>query len=355
MELAYKPDFEEARKHWDAYWEKEIIDRPCIQVVTPKDGCKEAPMPRRRTNSWEPDFHNHVDRIDAYCQSHVWLGDGIPHFRANWGPDQFAGFMGADLVLGSAPEGDPTSWAEPYVKDWKSLLPFKLDPENRWWKGALEHTAILREHAKGKYLVANMDLHSHADALTAMRGMQDFIFDMVDVPEIVEEAMRSSQALYQPVYDGIRKAGGGEEMGTIAYFYSRKRYSTVQCDLIHNIGPDMFRQFILPAIEEEIAFLDHSVWHLDGEGSLNHLDDLLALPNLNVIQWVPGAGNKHQGEWPDLYKRIQAAGKGLHLNLYPDQVKSLHKELKPEGVFYMAECDSEKEGRDLIKWLENNT
>ena len=53
MNLKYKPDFEEARKYWDAFWNKEIIDRPCIVTTSPKDGGSQAPHPLYRAGSAE--------------------------------------------------------------------------------------------------------------------------------------------------------------------------------------------------------------------------------------------------------------------------------------------------------------
>ena len=39
MDLLYKPDFDRVKKYWKAYWEKEIIDRPCVYITAPKDNC----------------------------------------------------------------------------------------------------------------------------------------------------------------------------------------------------------------------------------------------------------------------------------------------------------------------------
>jgi succinate dehydrogenase flavin-adding protein (antitoxin of CptAB toxin-antitoxin module) len=61
---------------------------------------------------------------------------------------------------------------------------------------------------------------------------------------------------------------------------------------------------------KKLHFLDHCVYHYDGKGALGHLDDILAIPDIDVIQWVPGDGNPRSIEWMDLLHKIQAAGKG---------------------------------------------
>ena len=117
----------------------------------------------------------------------------------------------------------------------------------------------------------------------------------------------------------------------------------------------MFRKFILPAIEEEANFLDHSIFHLDGVGALVHLDDLLNIDAIDGIQWVPGAGKKPMVEWLEVLQKVQARGKCLHVCGTPEEVKRIHRNLRPEGVYYNTYCVSEKGAEDFISWLKNNT
>ena len=75
----------------------------------------------------------------------------------------------------------------------------------------------------------------------------------------------------------------------------------------------MFREFVLEDLKEFTEELENTLYHMDGPGELNHFDDLLSLPKLNAIQWVPGAGNPLQGEWPEIYQKIYQAGKGAQV------------------------------------------
>lgn len=38
--MIYKPNFEESKMYWRAFWEREVIDRPLICVTAPKDGVR---------------------------------------------------------------------------------------------------------------------------------------------------------------------------------------------------------------------------------------------------------------------------------------------------------------------------
>jgi hypothetical protein len=118
----------------------------------------------------------------------------------------------------------------------------------------------------------------------------------------------------------------------------------------------MFRDYVLPAIEEEAQFLDHSCFHLDGEDSLKHLDDILAIKEIDAIQWVPGAGKKPQFQWPEVLHKIQDAGKALHIfDSLIEEIKIHHKEYKAELIVYEVNANSSQQGLEFLDWLRKNT
>ena len=43
MELRFKPDLEDALAHWRAFWNHDIIKRPCVAIRAPKDGVEWIP------------------------------------------------------------------------------------------------------------------------------------------------------------------------------------------------------------------------------------------------------------------------------------------------------------------------
>jgi len=60
--------------------------------------------------------------------------------------------------------------------------------------------------------------------------------------------------------------------------------------------------------------LGHSFYHLDGVGQLPHLDALLAIPELEGVQWVMGDGQPDAEHWGHVYRKIRAAGKLLQVS-----------------------------------------
>ena len=79
------------------------------------------------------------------------------------------------------------------------------------------------------------------------------------------------------------------------------------------VSPQVAQEWILPDILTEMAPLERSIFHLDGPQALRHLDLLLALPQLDAVQWVYGAGRGPAARWIDVYRRIRAAGKSIEL------------------------------------------
>ena len=83
----------------------------------------------------------------------------------------------------------------------------------------------------------------------------------------------------------------------------------LQCDFCYMIGTGMFREFVLPTLMRDCESLPHTIYHLDGVGELNHLDDILGIEKLDAVQWVYGDGKPGARHWLDVYEKIAAAGK----------------------------------------------
>ncbi len=92
----------------------------------------------------------------------------------------------------------------------------------------------------------------------------------------------------------------------------------LQCDFCYMIGPDMFDEFVKPELQATADKLVNAFYHLDGQGQLAHLDSLLEIDSIKGIQWVPGVGAPDPAHWPEVYEKITAAGKKIHIasNMY---------------------------------------
>ena len=350
--LTHKPDFGQARLRWDALWNHEIVDRPCTLVTA---ASTPDASDYTRLLAVDGDFTKALDECDAYLDSHAFLGEAMPAFRPGFGPDQMAAFLGAPLTISA--DSDQTSWSEKIVTDWEDFLPLHISENNRYYQRMQEFHALAEARLEGHCLLSDIDMHSNIDLLEGLRGAQHLLFDMIDHPDTVLRAMSQAREIYRQVYEEFYRYGSKDQWGTTCGLpmYDRGRFNRIQADFIALLNPAMFREFVLPAIEDEIQYLDRSCFHLDGPDALNHLDDLLAIKALDAIQWVSGAGSRPEIEWPEVLHKIQKAGKIIILHISPDDVKRIHRDYNPELVVYDVKTDTVDEGMELLSWLERHT
>ena len=131
--LSYKQNFEQAQKYWDAFWAHELLDRPCCSIIAPRN----SKMPEIcRLIDVNDDFSKAFSKYDSYFENVEFLGDAMPSFRLNFGPDQFAAFLGAPIKVS---EDGWTRKKEKIVDNWESFMPLKIDENNIYWKRMIEY------------------------------------------------------------------------------------------------------------------------------------------------------------------------------------------------------------------------
>jgi hypothetical protein len=356
MELEYKPDFECAKSHWEAFWAKEALDRPLVCVTSPMDGMRREPYFNAPADSMRTcltgEYEPYLKKFDAWARSTYFGGEAIPHFEVTLGPDQFAGFLGGKII---APPEHLTTWVAPCVQDWQDFPVVLHDEPGSYLDRIVDYIRYATRYSEGKFLIDMLDLHSNIDAMSALRGPQGLCFDLMDRPDEIERVLSEVRRIYPMIHDAVFRAGDMECRGSIGWAptYAKGRFAVVQCDFSCMISPEQARRFVVPAIAEEAAYLDHCVYHYDGKEALGHLDDILAIPEIDVIQWVPGDGNPRSIEWMDLLHRMQKAGKGLWIYDWTiDEIGTRFKELRPEGLVFQVIADSQSQADHLLAELK---
>ena len=195
----------------------------------------------------------------------------------------------------------------------------------------------------------------NGDLVASLRNPEDLCIDCADDLEGVRLACEYVTDIYPLMYEDMWKpisAAGQPSTTWTPTLHAGKSYVT-NCDFICMVSPKMFEEAILPSIVREMRWLDRNLFHLDGPGALRHLDALLALPELNGVQWVYGAGRGSASDWIDVYKRIQAAGKCIQLNAQSiEDAKTVMEHLRPEGVWVTVGGYPRAEAEAFVKWVE---
>jgi hypothetical protein len=278
--------------------------------------------------------------------------DMLPIATTNTGPGSLA------LMLGATPGfAEDTVWYHPCWENEEEpgrLPALRFDPDNRWWRVTEAMMVACAERARGKYIVGCPDLIENLDVLASLRGAETLLIDMLERPEWVAEKVREiNQAWHEAherIYRIIRMEDGSSAFGPFR-IWGPGRVAKIQCDASAQFSPGMFRRFALPSLAEQCAWLDHSLYHLDGTQAMAHLDALLEIGDLDAVEWTPQAGIETGGSprWHGMYRRIREAGKSVQvLDVRPEEVVPLLDAIGTEGVYLFVTFADER-GADAVR------
>jgi hypothetical protein len=181
--------------------------------------------------------------------------------------------------------------------------------------------------------------------------------DLIERPEWVEKSVwEINEAFFQSfdlLYEKIKDEEGGNTF--MFEIWGPGKTAKVQCDFSCMISVDMFKRFVVPALTAQCQWLDYPLYHLDGTNALQHLDTLLSIDPLKVIEWTPQAGQPGGGtpHWYDLYHRIRKGGKGVQaVGVTADEVIPLIEEIGPEGLYVKGTAPDQKTAEKVLEQVQ---
>jgi len=345
-------DLPKIQERFDAYWNREMAGRPLISITCPRKDARprDFPIPDSVESRWT-DIEYQCKRAVWQAQNTAFLGEAVPTFMPNVGPDSFAAYLGGNLRF----LDEKTSWVEPFVSDLAGYTP-TLNRAGKWWRYMMELIDALCEVAEGNFLIEIPDLHGGGDALAAARHPDNLARDLYDGPDDVRRIMPILTDIYKDIFDEYAARIGRVQEATTTWIraLSRGRYTALQNDFSGLVSPAMFADFFLPDIRAVASYLDNSLYHLDGPSALGNLPYLLELDELDGVQWVPGAGRDRMMQWLGVCRRVLEAGKCLQIHVAADEVEYVLSELHHEGLFIATSAASEAEGRALLERIEGS-
>jgi 5-methyltetrahydrofolate--homocysteine methyltransferase len=344
--LEFKDDFAEAADRWQAFW----VGRntlPVVGAVVPRSGVTPIEKPVYAAGA-EGDLEPVIEQLLAWAETHQFVRDAIPFYYLEFAADHFATFLGADLEWREGQEG---GWAVPCIDDLASAE-IHFDRDGKWWRRTVEFAQALRGRCDGKLLIASNTLSSNLDALAALYGSNKLLMALVDQPDNVHRALEQIDRAHAEVLDALADLLDYPRWGSINRhgMYTRGRINVPQCDVSCMISREMFNEFALPYLRREMERLNAVEYHLDGPGAIQHLESLCGLDDLDVVQWVPGAGNEDR-DWSDLYRRIDELGKGQILGGRPDSAARRWEEFRIRKLFFRLRVDSSTEVDEFVEQL----
>lgn len=355
----WKANWEETKRHFADWWRHEGLAvgtwERLLTEVAPHENVNEPESPASIEAAYA-DAQMRAARNHHALAQQEFPADTLPISGTDIGPGSLA------LLCGSTPGfAKDTVWFNPCmadVEDPETLPPIRFDEGSRWWQVT---EATLRECARlgrGKYVVGCPDYVENFDVLASLRDAQTLLVDLIARPDWVQQKIGEINQIwfdvYQRTYDIIKQDDGGACFGAFRLWGPGKT-AKLQCDASAMISPEMFGQFVMPALTEQCEWLDHSMYHLDGTQAMCHLDALLDIDALDAIEWTPQAGIEGGGHarWYPLYKRILDAGKSLQVvGPSTDEIRPLLDTIGGKGVYVLTEFSSMEESERVIEMAE---
>jgi len=351
--LLYKDDWEEAKGRFRAWWAGEAIGRAAIAVTAPRDNPPPMPEPACPPT---PELRwtdlDYISALSEYGNARTFFGgEAFPTWGYGYPGDKSLGaFLGCRVSLDWH-----TGWAEPVLTgeeiEYASLA---LDENEPHFQFTLRWLQRCAKDARGKAIPGVGAFGGSGDSLAWVRSTDRLLYDVVDRPDQVRAADLHLMDIWCDVYDRFYGIVREAAEGSTCWFslWAPGKFYAAQNDFSFNISPQMFVDLFLPTVEAQVRFLDFSVYHLDGARAFVHADALCELPDLNAIQVLPGAGNPSPLHYTDVLRKVQAAGKGLHITIPAGEVRDALGALSARGLFIETRCESEEEARALLKNAE---
>jgi len=349
--LNNKEDLEICMKRIKAWYFGEIIDRPPVNLLSwypQKEGFVEKKYANLR-DQWM-DAEHLVDRYLNQIEGRKFIGESFPMWMPNLGPNVYSAFFGADIVFEPS-----TTWLTPCIKDWSDLDALKFDFNNPYFKKIEEMTKYALSRCEGNFLVGYTDLHPGLDCVSAWRDPQELCFDLYDNPDEVIKAVKKANEPFIDMVDRFHSWSASSNNISITWLGLpfEGKMNIPSCDFSSMISTKQFEEFAMPALLSEVKAADYNIFHVDGAGVANHLEQIMSLPNTGALQWVQGEGESFPiMQWIPLIQRMLAGGKSVNVILSSSDLDSFMDAVPPKGILLTIFTSDDDEKVEIIKKVE---
>jgi hypothetical protein len=343
VEIALNDDWASAQQRLAAFWEREVVDRPCLQVYVRAAG---------------PDVETAVDPQQYWTEPAAFFAvEQARYLRAGYlgeaFPVLYSNYRVVPSLAGAVAEYAPdTIWYHPLAGSLAEIDLSGFSPAHPAVQRMAAILAYAAERGAGECFVGLPALGNSGDELAMLRNWQRFCYDLRDDIETVIRLDAEVTQIWKILYDlfyGIINQHMEGSCGWLPAWHPR-RSALIEFDLGGLVGPEHFRRFI-PHLLERAGHVEHAIYHLDGRGALPHLETLLALPEIHAIQAQPGSGGGDILSWLPVLRKIQSAGKCLYVGYTCEPALALRllEELRPEGLIIPVEAGDEASARQFLE------
>jgi 5-methyltetrahydrofolate--homocysteine methyltransferase len=214
-------------------------------------------------------------------------------------------------------------------------------------------TRALVRHSSGRYPVSVTLMRGPADILSAMRGAQNYVWDMIDEPELMEKIAVRLADVYiytaKKQLELIPDCPEGYICGDQGMrIWQPQKFIWLQGDALSLLSPTLYQQTIQPAERKILEAFGHAAYHLHFN-CLWMIDFLLDMPQIDAIELNLESATIDLDATFAGWKKIQC-NKPLVVwaqydpDSFADWMGRFLKEIPPQGVnFQIALFDHDAE------------
>ncbi|MCF7853385.1 MAG: hypothetical protein K9N51_01195 [Candidatus Pacebacteria bacterium] len=349
------PGWPKLRERYLAFWRGEVPDGRIIAHIQNPNPNRPEPDPWM-LNADESVYLDPARLLQLKRWRYTgwnWYSDLFDYCIPSYGPNVFAGFAGGQPGFGA-----DTVWHEPVIKSLDESDRIHFDEDNYYWMRHLEAVEYLSEACAGVEQLGMSDFGGPADWIATLMPVETFLIETLEKPDRMREfalrLARECNHAFDLVYTRIARRNDGT--ANWMPVWSDRRMGTVQDDIAINFSPEMYAEVFLPALDVMAAHTEHTVlhWH---DGCSQHLDNLLRLPEIDLVQYGHDPNTPPFREQVGAMRRIQEAGKKLFIScVESEDVEFFIDHLDPHGLMMIVNTSDDAASRameiDVRKYTE---
>jgi hypothetical protein len=325
-----KVERKQIEKKLTNWWNQGDQKNPCLLITIPPE--KSKLLETDDLYQFWNDIDFRINRSITVAKESLNFGQSIPYHWLDYQESSMC------LALGCEPAyiDKESVWAYPVYETLDPIKDIKLDYDNFAYRTMRDMNSKLSKIIPTDEPIAFFALGGITDIVSGLYGVENFLIDMIQKPEEIKIAMEHIKRVwieafsdYKKVLYENRRTDNGISWAGI---WAPGTTFPLQEDLTYMISNSMFKEFCIPHIRDIASVVDYPLYHLDGVGAIQHLEDLLDVDEIRAIQWVPGAGKERIGQWYDLINRVKDSGKSIQVFAEPDEVPDLVSAVGPDRL-----------------------
>lgn len=262
-----------------------------------------------------------------------------------------AGVLGAESSFISRPAFDS-------IEDLEGWRP--VTAGNPWYDKYLEFCRVLRDHAAGRYAVAQPILRGVTDTVGALIGQEEMACAVLLEPELTREAflavMETQRSLIRDAEAIIPPFLGGYMFG-FYHIWAPERVMWYQEDLAALLSPQNYADYLVETGARYIEGYPYNLTHLH-PASFHHIDQVLKVPGLRLVQINRDVGGPSVRDMLPVFRKVLDSGKLLAVGMgriVQDDIDALMDGLPRERVALNIISETPADALELLEYMETKS